>query len=309
MGIDYTMTGIVADLKRSGAMPTHQSLFQDDDFINLMSDDMKTVIVPMLMSVVENHFQTEYDTTVIVDVDTYSIPWRAIGNKLKAVEIFDTDGTSRLATLARLDLRDVASDVSTSYSSLSGFRMEGSDVVLSPINVWTGKTLRMTYFRRPNNLVSVNDTGQVVAIDAGTGVVQLDNVPTAWTTTDTLDCIKNEPPFKAVAEEQAITLISGFDVTFSSVPTNLAIGDYVALKGQSPIPQIPYDAFPLLSQRGVVAALSAVAPQAAAGAEKTYMSMEKKFVNMISPRVDDAPKKLVNRRGIWQSIGTRRWPS
>lgn len=306
-GIDYTMDGVIADVKRSGAIPTHQSLFEEEDFVAVLSDDMKTILVPLLMSVQENHFQTYYETTILVDQDHYEIPWRAIGNKLKTVEIYD--GTTRLKVLPRLDLRDIASDASLSYLLYNGFRMEGTDVVLYPVNAYTEKTLRLTYFRRPNDLVPTSESGKIVTINTGTNEVQLDNVPTDWTTTDTFDVIQNKPPFKCLGEEVGITTIAGLVITFSTLPTGMAVGDYVAIKGQSPIPQIPYDAFPLLAQRGVCQVLGALSPQQGEIAEKGYQELAGMYLKIIAPRVDDAPKKLVNRKGIWQGGGSNRWPS
>jgi hypothetical protein len=304
-GIDYTTDGIIADVKRNGAIPSHQSLFEEDDFIAVLSDEMKTIIVPLLLSIQENHFQTEFEYTILVGEDHYSVPWRAIGNKLKSVEIWDAG--KRLITLPRLDIRDIANDCSTSFQLLSGFRMEGTDVVLYPMDTWVGKTLRLTYFRRPNDLVPTSKAGKIVAIDRLTGEIQLDNVPSDWTTTDTFDMIPSTPPFKQIDEEVAITAINGLVLTFAvaDIPATLAVGDWIAIKGQSPIPQIPYDAFPLLSARGVAVVLGTLSPQQGQQAEQQYAGLAKMYVTLISPRVDDAPKKLVNRKGIWQGGGGR----
>ncbi len=299
--IDYTVDGVIADVKRMGSIPTHQSLFQEADFVATLSDEMKTILVPMIMSTMENHFQTYADQTIVAGTQNYTVPWRAIGNKLKAVKIHNDE--EEIEDLPRLDLRDIGADTIGEIFKKSGFRLEGNDVILYPDDNWPDKTLRLYYFRRPNDLCTTDNAGQVVSINTSTLEVQLANLPTEWTTSDTIDAIKNEPPFKALGEAVVVTNIAGLVITLASIPTGLAVGDWIALKGQSPIPQIPYDCFPLLAARGVVAVFSALSPQAGAQAIKDYGELRMEYLKMIAPRVDDAPKKLVPRRGIWQARG------
>jgi hypothetical protein len=265
------------------------------------------VIVPLIMSSMEEYFVTKLDTVIAVDQTDFLVPPRAIGGKLKDLKILESDGSE--IDLVRLNLTDISNTDIGDISRLSGFYMRGNFVVLHPKNTHDGKSLRQYYFRRPNRLVPTDNAGKIVSINTGTNEVQLDNVPTTWDTSDTFDVIQGEPPFEARGEDQAITLVAGSVLTFSSLPATMAVGDYVAEAGESPIPQIPYEAFPLLTQRGAIKVLEALSPKAVQAAQQEYGNIHKTFLTLCQPRVDNAPKKLVSRHGIWKARGPVSWPN
>jgi hypothetical protein len=72
------------------------------------------------------------------------------------------------------------------------------------------------------------------------------------------------------------------------------------------VPQVPYDMFPLLVQRGVIKVLEALGDtQNLTIAERRYQDMAADFARTVSPRIDGAPKKIVNRNTppYWGSYG------
>ena len=83
------------------------------------------------------------------------------------------------------------------------------------------------------------------------------------------------------------------------LPDDLAVGDWVAETGFSPIPQIPFEAHKLLEQRVVIKILEGLKDQTGMKmAEDGYEAMVEKFTQLVTPRVDGAPQKLVSRRGL-----------
>ena len=60
--------------------------------------------------------------------------------------------------------------------------------------------------------------------------------------------------FQSLGDDLAITAMpDSSSLTFTeTLPTDLAVGDYVALAGKSPIAQIPYEAHHLLAQLGAI---------------------------------------------------------
>jgi len=143
----------------------------------------------------------------------------------------------------------------------------------------------------------------VLAINTGTKVVTVNAVPAGWAATDTFDIIPNSPQFTSLQDDQTITLISGNNITFSSLPTNsqtgaltMQVGDWICPSQMSCIPQVPYDMFPLLVQRGIVRTLEALGDtQNLQVAERRYQDMAADFARTVSPRIDGTPKKIVNR--------------
>ena len=96
--------------------------------------------------------------------------------------------------------------------------------------------------------------------------------------------------------------IAGFDVTLSTLPDGIAVGDYVSESGKSPIPQIPYEGHHLLAQLVAIKVLEALGDAKGMQlAMSKYDSMLKNFIKLITERVDSSPKKIISRGSIFKS--------
>jgi hypothetical protein len=156
--------------------------------------------------------------------------------------------------------------------------------------------------RRPNHLTSVDNCGQVTTVTPGSSQVTLDsNGDETWTTATTFDAIPNSPQFTSLGDDLTISAINQVTptatvLTFDDYPTGIAVGDWVCPATLSCVPQIPYDMFPLLSQRGVIKCLEALGDnQALQVAERRYQDMAVDFARTVSPRIAGTRKALVNR--------------
>ncbi len=167
--------------------------------------------------------------------------------------------------------------------------------------------------RRPNNLTSIDNCGQISTINTSTGDVTLVSCPTDWVTTTTFDCIPNAPQFTSRGDDLAISAINTttFVLRFSdlTVVANMVAGDWICPATMSPIPQIPYDMFPLLAQRGAIRILESLGDtQNLQVAERRYQDMAADFARTVSPRIEGTPKKIVNRNtpGYWAGFPFQR---
>jgi hypothetical protein len=291
---DYTTTGLIADVKRRGHFPTSQSTFQTSDLLKILNDALYAVIVPLIQSAQEEFFVTYSDTTIVAGTDAYAIPSRAIGGALR--DVATVDG-AELTSLERLD-----PEVITHDDRPEGFMLRGNKVVLYPSPVQSG-TLRLSYYRRPSELVATSSCGLITAINTGTNEVTVSSTPSGWTTNTSIDIIPSTPHFDALSEAVAISSVAGTTITLPSLPSGLAVGDYLTPAGQSPIPQVPVEAHPLLAQ---AAALRCASDQGTDDAFKrladVYSRMERDFLQILSPRVEGAPKKVNNRGGIFSYV-------
>jgi hypothetical protein len=267
---------------------------------------MLTSIVPVLDSVSEEYFVTNCDYTYSSSQTVYAIPPRAVGGKLRDVVFVDNSGNE--IAIPRLRPEQIkGGSQSIRYSPAPwGFYLANNSIVLyvgaSGTTPAAYPTLRLKYLRRPNILTLQANAGQILAINGN--VATLDNVPTTWTTSTVVDVISNTPHFSSIADDKTITLISGFDVTFSAIPAAAAVGDWVAVSGYSPIPQIPVETHLLLAQYGAAKTLEAMGDGegvqiALAKAE----AMKKDFLMIVSPRVEGSVIKLYSNNGIDSWIG------
>jgi plasmid stabilization system protein ParE len=297
-GIDFTTTGLIASVRRRGMAPTSQLLFTDQELADILSEELHADIVPLLMKEQEDFLAVDYDQAIDTSVNVYYLPPRAVGGKLKDVVLVDSVG--REINFPRLSDPQSKQAPLVINASTQGWVFEMDRVKILPNAQGLGSyTLRMKHYRRPNNLVKVATAGQITAINTGTMEVTLANAPSAWSVSTLFDVIQGTPFFRAWGEDQVITNKSGSVLTFASLPAGMAVGDWVAEQGFSPIPQIPYEVFNILAQRAVIKVLEDMGDREGMNAAiKVYEDMADKFRGLVSPRSDGTPQKLVSGGGI-----------
>ena len=289
---DYTATALLASIKRRGMIPATTEALSDDDLLEFANDELFTYLVPLIMSVQEEYFVATEDTDVVAGTAEYDIPDRALGGKVKSVQL--PDGSGGYYDIPRIE-PERADDYALSGGP-TGFYLRGSQIHLTPTPSSTS-TLRVSYFRRPSRLVQTTDVAQYAS---GTSTITTAaTVPATFTSGTAIDFVSARPTnFDVLEADAVINTASGTSVTLSSgsTPSNIAANDYLCLAGESPIPQIPPELHPLLAQRVVVRACEALGlQQKQASAEATSERMRLNALTLISPRTEGAARVIVNR--------------
>jgi hypothetical protein len=173
--------------------------------------------------------------------------------------------------------------------------LEGNKLVLKSST--TSGILRMRYFIRPNRLVTTDSVGEITAINTTTHVVTVSVLPSTFITSVTYDLVKGKPGFDTLAMDQSVSAVGTNTLTFSTLPTGLAVGDFVCLAGESPVVQAPVELHPLTVQRTVVAGLAGLGDAKVKVAAEMAEQMKTMALSLLSPRIVNAPKVIVNRNG------------
>lgn len=292
---DYTTDGLITSVKTKYLIPNSQTTFQDADILLFLDEELRSTIIPLISSVRGDYWLTNYDQPV-TGAASYTIPVRGAGGILVDVVFVDPNGNEM--KLTQLSPSQVSSTQPFGYQLplySFGYYIQDDQVVLYPSSAVqaTAYTLRQKFLRRPNNLALMADCAQVTAINGS--VVTVNAVPSDWTTSVTFDVIQNFPQFKSISDGLGITLISNLDITLASIPTGLAVGMWLCPTTMSCIPQIPYEAFSLLVQRGIVRLAESLGDtQGSQVAEKRSESLAQGLVRLIAPRVQQGAKKIVN---------------
>lgn len=304
MSIDYTADGIVRDIKMLGLFPNSQLLLTNDEFLTLMNFQMKAEMVPLIDSIAQEHFVQYEDVDYDQSQKVFSIPERAVGNKLRDLVFVDANNNEiNIPRLRPEDLK-VGYRYGIGYNiGLYGFFVKDQTVELylgNPSGVSSYPTLRKKYFRRPSKMVSTSDAGEITMINSGTNEVTVSALPPAWTSSDEFDLIKGTPHFTSKGDDLTVSTIIGNTLTFSdSLPSDLAVGDWVALAGESPIPQIPYDAFPLLTQLTVIKGLESNRDtEGMKNAMASIPVMKQSLLGIMMPRTEGSVEKAAGRSGV-----------
>lgn len=306
--IDYTVNGtlgIVNSVQLRVLAPLSQNTFTEAQLIEALDEEMRSTIVPLVLAAKEEFYVQNYDQSPVAGTYSYTIPQRAAFATWRDIVWVDANGSEIAMTELAPEYTKITYPVGNIPPLYTyGFIMNNDQITLWPPNstIPTNMTLRMKIKRRPNHLTDVADCAQVTAVDSANSQVTLDgNGDTTWTTATTFDAIPNYPQFTSLGDDLTISAIdqstpTATILTFDSYPTGIAVGDWICPAGLSCVPQIPYDMFPLLAQRGAIKFLEAIGDnQGLQVADRRYQEMAADFARTVSPRIAGTRKALVNR--------------
>lgn len=273
-------TELISALKICGSFPTSNDLFSTSDFLVLLNMQLKSDITPLMLKLNEEFFLQTKDFT-ISQGSSYRIPTRAIGAKLRDLTMVDNAGN--VTPIIRLFEEDRP-------SNKSGYYMLRNSVELS--SDFNTNTLRMKVFGRPNTLVATTACGQISSINTGNNTVVVSSAPSTFAANTVVDLIQNTNPFDLLAMDSVLSAVAGTTLTFSSLPSGLAVGDWVCLATESPVPMVPDEIHPLLIQSCLCRTLSSKKDKIYEQEKATLDEMREVALNMLDPRVENASVKF-----------------
>lgn len=306
----FTSNSLIRSIKRRALIPTSQSTFQDEDLLEFANEEISLGLLPSIMQHHEDYFL--YTETVPTSTDTlrYTIPYRAIGNKLRELAFQDANGNIFEMTRIPIDyLPDYAQNFSS--TSLAVYYIENNEVVMTPrtnLTLLSNGKLRFSYYLRPNMMVTEDRVAIIQSINTTTGQLVLDKIPSNFNldSTTTYDFIQARSPHRTLClNKTATTIVPGsktIQFNPTDLPTTLLVGDHVALAEETIIPQIPSDLHVILAHRVSVRCLEALGDaQGVQLANQKLAEMEQNTATLIDNRVEASPQKVVNRHGLLRS--------
>lgn len=297
-------------IKLACAVPTSQLTYTDDDWTNLLSRALQTVVVPLIMATREDYFVTFEDVLSPFD-GVIPFPAAAVGSKLRNVCYVSQRNPLILINLPRIDLDVVAGVGFYNVTTLAGFYIQGSDLVLYPnTSVPTNTNIRIYYYRRCMAMATPGDYGQVQSVDPLTNTVVLDFLPYSWKVGTELNSVSSQPNFTVTNPLAKVVNLSSPSLILDTVE-DIQVGDYITEVGYSAVPQIPLEAMNYLAQVVAVAALEGLGDREGMGAaDKVAEKLKESLLVMISQRVDGSVKKVINPSGglrVGSGVRRRTW--
>ncbi len=294
--MDYLASSELANAIRDlGGLPAGDETSDTTRLLGHMNREQRVFLTKLMLSVREEYRVARVDVDLTPGTRTYRIPSRAIGAKLQALYLVDDGGGERL----------IHPRSPTALDKPGDYYLQDNQVVL--VQSPSAGTLRFAYFRRLNQLVSAEEAGEISELDEDAGTVTLESVPSAFEATGTYDFIQSTPHFDTLAQDQSATL-AGDVLTFADeLPAELQVGDYVALKGETPVCQAPLELHDVLVYRTLMMVLTARGDPKAAAAKALLDELRTDAMSLLEPRVEDSPKPLVNLYGPgWRRRGRMR---
>jgi len=294
----FTWTELIDDIKVRGMFPTSQSTFTTARLLSLTNATLRSKVLPLVDKVREGYYSYDVDT-VLNATGIYNLHTRAVGGKLLDACLVSGD--------ERFDLAKYSEGTIKNYDQApgqAGFYLKRSQVFLLPKVPASGSSFRQTIMLRPPTIVAQDSAARISAINTVSGVVTCETVPSSWTTSNLFDMVQEPAHFDTLAIDLPITAISTgasgtMTFTAANLPSRLAVGDWIGLRGESPVIQVPVELNPLLAQEVANICLRS---QTDANALKLGIDevkeMREEIKSLITPRVSSEGKKITNRSGI-----------
>ena len=308
------MTGdrLIESVRNRTMTPDDTSIYDDDHVLNIIDEEMTSQVLDKLLVL---HGE---NLTIPVDIPKnakgeYEIPYRAIGNKLRDASLVRGKEVYELSQVGIGELPDFSSQGIDSISGNDLFYIENNKLKLVNPNI-AYDSIRLRYYLKPNSITKTKEAGVIsdIVIDENAGTISLvlSQVGKKFTATDLYDIVGKRSPNKIKSFDNnvsSLTVSSGTGTIVFSLDeigsdySEISIGDYVTLAGETPVPNIPSEMHPLLAQAAAVQLLEGMTDtEALRNAENRLDKITKAVQELIDDRVELAPKKIKPRNGTLQ---------
>ena len=287
----YTTDNLLTSIKNRAQLPdttNPSSISAPANLLSLATEEMRIKIVPLILNADKEFYVSRLDVPVVANQEAYALPTRAAGNVLRSIRLVNGAYDAPFGAMDRDSLPMLPA------STPLGYFFEDNKICLFPAPASAGLTIRMRYFQRPSRLEQTANCAQVTAVNTVASQVTVSSVPASWQAGNTVDFIAQVVPYPTRAIDQAIVSISGTTITFSTLPSDLAVSDWIALSEYSPLPQMPEEFQPVLSQMVVCKCLEATGDRQ--GLQVALADLKVNLANavtLITPRDESHPDKIV----------------
>jgi len=298
---------LVESIRNRAMIPDDTSVYTDDNLLDIANEELDVQLLDKLLSLHEEHLTTHIDIPRS-ETGVYNIPYRAIGNKLRDIQMFTGGSNYELAQISLGELSDYTYDSSTQNYGMDKFYVESNQIkLLQPTRTYD--FIRVYFYIRPNVLTKVEKAGVISSITKDELndelVVNFTTMPSNFTSNLSYDLVGFRSPNKIKAYDLTAKEVNTGTKTMkfvlselTEVADDLIVGDYVCEAEQSPVPNIPTEMHPVLAQLAAVHVLEAMGDtEGLNNAQRRLDKMNSSVMSLVDDRVELAPKKIKPRNG------------
>lgn len=311
---NYTNEDLLKSIKLGCMVPISQIALSDEDILFLASEELELDVLSGVLKAREE-YNVYVDTQARNDSGFYPIPSRASGARLRSVFLKDQNNNLYRCSEISVDEVPLLQNYYTNGLWDPMFYIQNDKVVFLNNTAQTinAAYVVLHYYLEPNTLVMPDRCLTIKSIDTTTGLIEVDErqVPNFFEVGGELDFIQCRPsniikamdiPLVSVSSNVPVTSQKFITVNPSDIPDDLAVGDFVALAGESPVPQLTANLRPLLAQATICRILESQGDNNnIVVAQKKLDKMVKGMSALIQDRTEGNPKKIVNRTGIMRN--------
>ena len=288
----YTTEHLLASVKLRSLTPRGQYTFQDPEVLQIADEEMRGLVVPSIMGLREEYFVTYSDIPLVGNQATYAIPARASGMIVRDLAFLDASMSVR-----RLRKTEIERIKSYSTGSPDAFYFIGNKIALYPFPAGSSGSLRVYFSLAPSKLVSTAEVSAITDIDTSTNELTLLSIPSTWVTGNAFDLSKQDGGQEPLAIDLVAEDITDNVVRLPSLPSDLRVGDYISLAGQTALLPVPCEYREVLAQATAARILGSGEWPGADRAEKTLERLVAHAERQFKPRSIGEPDVIIT--GHW----------
>src|SRR6266498_423595 len=283
-----TSNEFIEIVRQQASIPVSQVTFLDVDILRTADGEMQTFMLPFMDRIKSEFFLWNDDQYYLAGA-RYRVHSRAVGATLRDVKLLIGDATD----YREVSLDRVPYDGNEEY--VSGYYMRGQYVrLIEPLT--PPYAVRLVYVVRPNRLVTLAEATTIVSKDSIN--LTLAGTPSGFKDPITFDIVHGREPFDFCHngfDRVGILNAGVISVTDGLGTLDFAVGDYVALKGESPVVMLPEPAAWLLAQQVAVRCLEAMGDsEGMVNAAQVEAGMIENVTHLLSNRVKGDPPVIVS---------------
>jgi len=282
----YISDTLLNKLKVKISLP--DGTFEDDqDLLDFAHLALISDVVPELIKARED-FYVRSTTLTLTTSGSVRVPSRAFGGNIREIKLVDPS-SGRYCDLTRIGEEDFEDPTSTGRPS--GFCLRGNRIISNVLPDQT-YSLFVTYWLSPPRIVVSAECARVTAVNGAT--ISCTPVST-WTTSDTFDIVKGTSDYEPTVIDQTVSAVNGGSIVFTTAPTDIEVGDWICLAGESPYAYLQDAYYPVLLQFAVshVHESKGDSEQKVASDNKAE-AMLKRIAGVYVDRVQGAPIKITS---------------
>lgn len=228
----YNSDKLIELFKINANIPNNSKVLTNEQILDKINQEITSTVIPLFNKLKADYFSKE---TVLVanSKNKYRTPERAIHNVINSV-FKKTPNGSRL-TLALLEESELGKMNQSGMTGASAYWIEGNYIV--PVPATNTDILYCSYPCRPNKLVALDKTATITDVSGKT--VTFAVKPSLFTNDSKYDVVTHKSGSECIYIDLTVASSTSTTITFNEDITDLVVGDYLCLAGETPVPNLP----------------------------------------------------------------------
>jgi hypothetical protein len=292
---------LIGTIKTRAYTPGSAASFGDNYLLDLLNREIQDYIVPRI-KMLNKEFNIVTDVIDVAAGQTrIKIPRRSLNSSIRDLQVTDgINGISKMDMIKREDVQFFQGRVRVGHYPQK-YYLESNDVVLLPAPEMPVQVM-MSYYQRPNTLVSQSLERTVLGVNKTTGLITLNSFAEFLKTGDRVDFVDGLYTTDTNARDLLVTAVDVLNntVTVSGDVSSVEQGDLMYKAGTTCVAQIPDEMESLLIARVCLRMAETQNDESAINIARAAIGeMESGFQLLISQRVVGDSPRIITRTNLW----------